>query len=141
MVRNSMGTCTMVRMMRGTRGRGSRGFLPIQVVQPNQRLVVPAPSIQSFYSTSREEQSSTVYCLLRGSCSECVCVCMSYTGWEFCGVHAIVNYFCTVESFLVYHPCKTSFAKTRLVCSLSCLLFSCTFVWHSCPFLPHRGLL
>lgn len=59
-----MGTCTMVRMMRGTRGRGSRGFLPIQVVQPNQRLVVPAPSIQSFYSTTREELFSTHYLLV-----------------------------------------------------------------------------
>ena len=59
-----MGTCTMVRMMRGNRGRGGssvvggRGFLPVQMVQPSQRLILPtssSSSIQpSFYPTTRE---------------------------------------------------------------------------------------
>ena len=51
-----MGTCTMVRMMRGGRGRGGYGgFLPVQMVQPSQRLVLPASSVgPPFYSTTRE---------------------------------------------------------------------------------------
>lgn len=43
----------MVRMMRGNRGRGSRGFFPVQMMQPNQRLM-PANSVQPpFYSNTR----------------------------------------------------------------------------------------
>ena len=45
-----MGTCTMLRMVCGNRGRGNRGFLPIQMVQPNQRMVMPTP----FYTGARE---------------------------------------------------------------------------------------
>ena len=45
----------MVRMMRGGRGRGARGFVPVQMVQSSQRLMVPASSMQpSFYPTTRE---------------------------------------------------------------------------------------
>ena len=61
MVRNSMGACTMVRMGRGGRGRGSRGFFPMQMFQPNQRLVVPPAQLQpSFYPTSCEQILSNV---------------------------------------------------------------------------------
>ena len=54
-----MGTCTMVRMLRGGKGRGSRGYFPVQMVQPSQRLLTPATSIQpSFFPTTREQHTT-----------------------------------------------------------------------------------
>ena len=59
-----MGSCTMVRMMRGNRGRGSRGFFPVQMMQPSQRLL-PANSLQpAFYSNTRVCVFKCVYSML-----------------------------------------------------------------------------